>query len=309
MSPLAFIQWFRQSLHEYGIRFALTSGQACVYFGIQQTTKDSDWIIEPPCFGQLVEMFDEMDRKSGVTVSYRAICGAPLESDYLGQGWTSHLQLIDRNDVVQHLDFFGKAPRVSQIEFDEDGPDFASRHTVAQMKKTDRDKDWPFVFSLGRQAVERGDWRGILHIQDADWLFEHWPEVPELQRQELIKFRPLLRFIDSEPRRLQRAVVMERMLWAGVNRGRYERYATAWKTFFREWRREAGFEWPQKTKFFEQHRSLVEATQRYGLPKNLINDTIKLEIVNFARKATSDVMAATEAEIDDVIPPLEVMLP
>jgi hypothetical protein len=45
MSPLDFLAWLRVELRDAGIHFAITSGQACVYYGIQQTTKDSDWII------------------------------------------------------------------------------------------------------------------------------------------------------------------------------------------------------------------------------------------------------------------------
>jgi hypothetical protein len=50
------------------------------------------------------------------------------------------------------------------------------RHMVGQMKKTDRDKDWPIVFSLGRQMLERSDW---LHAQyDTPDDLDPWP--PEL---------------------------------------------------------------------------------------------------------------------------------
>ena len=45
-SPRASIEWFRRELHAAGVQFAIPSGQACVHFGIQQTTKDSDWISE-----------------------------------------------------------------------------------------------------------------------------------------------------------------------------------------------------------------------------------------------------------------------
>ena len=49
-SPNAFIHWFSNRMRAVGVRFAITSGQACVHYGIQQTTKDSDWIIEPADF-------------------------------------------------------------------------------------------------------------------------------------------------------------------------------------------------------------------------------------------------------------------
>ena len=45
MAPVGFLTALRAEFRKAEIRFALTSGQACVYYGIQQTTKDSDWIV------------------------------------------------------------------------------------------------------------------------------------------------------------------------------------------------------------------------------------------------------------------------
>jgi hypothetical protein len=44
-APLDFLVVFAGHLRSAGIPFAITSGMACVHYGIQQTTKDSDWII------------------------------------------------------------------------------------------------------------------------------------------------------------------------------------------------------------------------------------------------------------------------
>ena len=43
---------------------------------------------------------------------------------------------------------------------------YAGPHTVAEMKRTNRDKDWPFVTALGARMIEMGDERGWLHIYD-----------------------------------------------------------------------------------------------------------------------------------------------
>lgn len=40
-TPLDFLNMFRIELRASGIRFAITSGMACVHYGLQQTTKDS----------------------------------------------------------------------------------------------------------------------------------------------------------------------------------------------------------------------------------------------------------------------------
>ena len=62
---------------------------------------------------------------------------------------------------------------MKELDSDAVDPDYASRLLVAQMKKTDREKDWPFVF-LARPAGD-GDGRcggGVLHGQEADWLID-----------------------------------------------------------------------------------------------------------------------------------------
>lgn len=44
-TPLEFLDVFRSTLRSAGITFAVTSGMACIRYGLQQTTKDSDWIV------------------------------------------------------------------------------------------------------------------------------------------------------------------------------------------------------------------------------------------------------------------------
>ena len=93
-------------------------------------------------------LFRELDASPGMSVSYRAICGAPCSEPYLRNGWTTHVRITDTEGVEHFLDFFRQAPRVTVVEYDRDDPDYASRTLVAQMKKTDREKDWPFIAPL-----------------------------------------------------------------------------------------------------------------------------------------------------------------
>jgi hypothetical protein len=308
-SPIAFIRRFRQDLHAAGIRFAITSGQACVYFGIQQTTKDSDWIIAPDDLSTLRAMLVDADSSRSVRVSYRAICGAPLDQSFLGNGWTSHLAMTDTDSDTHHVDLFGKAPRISKMERDTDDPDFACRQVVAQMKKTDREKDWPIVFALGRQAVAAGDVRGILHGQDADWLAATWSTIPADKRRELIRRRPLLGLIDTKPDRLRRVMAIERQIWVTVNRERYGVYQRSWKNFFRQWRRENEFQWPPDIPFRQQHELLDHAARKYGLPQVPLDEAARDAALAAARADAADILAASEEELDLAVPPLEELLP
>jgi hypothetical protein len=157
-APLGFLYVFRDLLRAAHVRFAITSGMACVHYGIQQTTKDSDWIIDPDHLDRLLAMIEAQERRMPPwRIGYRTVFGAPLDSAWHRHGWTSHLFIQDEALGVQHhLDFFGKPPRVRAWVADADG--FADRDVVAMMKRTDRDRDWPIVDGLGWQIAdaERG---------------------------------------------------------------------------------------------------------------------------------------------------------
>jgi len=54
-APLEFLGVFAGRLRQAGISYAITSGMACVHYGLQQTTKDSDWMkdvasVLPPVY-------------------------------------------------------------------------------------------------------------------------------------------------------------------------------------------------------------------------------------------------------------------
>ena len=81
--PIEFYRTFRTLLRERAIPGVLTSGMACVEYGLQQNTKDTDWIVDPADIGGLVKLFGELER--GVSgrnwrVSYRGLFGAPLDA-------------------------------------------------------------------------------------------------------------------------------------------------------------------------------------------------------------------------------------
>jgi hypothetical protein len=211
--------------------------------------------------------------------------------------------------VEHHVDIFGKPPRVQRWETDPDDSDIASRHIVGQMKKTDRDKDWPVVFSLGRQMLEQGDWRGILHLQDAGALVEAWSRVPREEHDKLTRQRPLLALIEREPQRLRRTIAIERTVWMAINRARYTCYQRDWKEFYRRWRRQPGMEWPLSASFPRQHEVLENACQQHHLPVNPFDDQARNDAYARALEDAVEIMAASPEELNDCIPPLDILLP
>src|SRR5215467_6562330 len=84
-------------------------------------------------------------------------------------GWTSHFEWEIEPQAVT-LDVFGHALRESFPWPNEILGLYAGAETVAEMKRTNRDKDWAFITALGARMIEVEDERGWLHIFREDAL-------------------------------------------------------------------------------------------------------------------------------------------
>jgi len=70
------------------------------------------------------------------------------------------------------LDVFGHALRESSPWGQDLLGLYAGPQTVAEMKRTNRDKDWSFITALGLRIIEADDERGWLHVFTAEALTE-----------------------------------------------------------------------------------------------------------------------------------------
>lgn len=314
-APLDFLKIFAGQLREAGIPFAITSGMACVHYGLQQNTKDSDWIIPADALERLRELLAKREEDLPPwRVSYRQIFGAPLEAEYMQHGWTSHLSIWDNAASVEHkVDIFSKPPRVKAEEIEADSEGWATRHVVAQMKRTDRDKDWPIIQGLGQQLWERNHVIGLLHLTEPDALLAAWRASPRAERAALAFRRPLLHALDATPPPkkldLERLLMIERLAWERINEQRHARYTRAWKDFYRAWRRDEDWEWPVTEQFWLQHRRLVQAVRIHGLPPDPLTNLGPAELVAAAMLEVAKVAGASENEIAQVLPPVNELLP
>jgi hypothetical protein len=314
-APLDFLKIFAGQLRAADISFAITSGMACVHYGLQQNTKDSDWIIPAEDLEKLRTLLSRLEGELPPwRVSYRQIFGAPLEADYMQHGWTSHLSIWDGAGSVEHkVDIFSKPPRVKPEEIETDAEGWLGRHGVAQMKRTDRDKDWPIVQGLGKQLWERNQPFSLLHLMDGDALRSAWQSTSPQAREDLSVRRPLLRSLSATPAPdslvLERLFAVKRAIWERVNAQRHTRYNRAWKDFYRQWRREADWEWPTEEAWWLQHRRAHEAAQKHGLPPDPLAGLDRLDLVKAALTEVAVVTAATENEIAQVLPPVDELLP
>ena len=125
--------------------------------------------------------------------------------------------------------------------------------------------------------------------------------------------RPLLRALDNSPPPerldLERLLALERLVWERVNEQRHGRYTRAWKNFYRQWRQEENWEWPTDEQFWLQHRRLVEAARRHGLPANPLAGVRPAQLVEAALPEVAKLGGASEKEIAQVLPPVDELLP
>jgi hypothetical protein len=248
-SPIQFYRNFQALMQRHGIRHVLTSGMACVEYGIQQNTKDTD------------------------------------------------------------LDFFGQPPRVRLEEIFTDRENhLAAPLIVAQMKKTDRDKDWPMVESLSWYAED--DWDALLHLRSVEKLQVRWGDCPTDLRAGLSRRRPLLRELDLGAVKPVKCLAIERMIWEQVNKQRYRRYQAEWKDFLRRWRAEPGHEWPVVMAFADQHILLGDAASRHRLPMNPLGGQAQRQsLIEHAWVAVAEVFDGEEQLIQRLSPPIAELLP
>lgn len=313
-APLDFLRIFAGQLRQSEIPFAITSGMACVHYGLQQITKDSDWIIPAEDLGRLRELLTRLEGDLPPwRISYRQICGAPLEADYMAHGWTSHLSIWDSAGSVEHkVDIFSKPPRVRSDELQIDAEGWATRHVVAQMKRTDRDKDWPIVNGLGRRLSQSGVPFGVLHIMEFDALRQAWKLLDPATRAAMAARRPLLKAIAGPPPitrpRFELLIMVERLVWERVNQQRYSRYTKPWKQFYCRWRRENPV-WPTDDPFARQHTRLLEAARSHGLPPNPMANAPAAQLVQAAVQEILALERFTKEDVAAVLPPLYELLP
>jgi hypothetical protein len=207
---------------------AITSGMACVQYGVAQATKDCDLLCAADSAGRLLNALRATALR-GVGCSYRGHLTAPLDPRWLRGGWTSHFRW-ELGENAAFLDVFSVAPRASSEWMNEGSGTLTGMHTVAEMKRTDRAKDWPFATALGVKLLEDGDPRGWLHIFDVVALREVFARVPLPDAQ--IAQRPCLALLRDDDPRLELAVFGETVFWQALDRLRTQVYQTAVRKYF-----------------------------------------------------------------------------
>jgi len=205
-----------RKLRDRGVVCAITSGLACVHYGVAESTKDCDLLCHLTSFGHLLDLLLET-QVGGVECRYRGNISPPLDARWHRGGWTSHFEWPAEPTVVT-LDVFGHALRESVPWAREIFGLYASPQTVAEMKRTNRDKDWAFITALGVRMLEADDTRGWQHIFIAETMLESVGQYP--CPAHLVEGRPALKLAQQRDPRLPGALNAERKFWEELDRRR-----------------------------------------------------------------------------------------
>jgi len=214
------------------LRAILCSGQAVVLLRLAVASKDGDWILR--------EDQEALDRVLSVLEQHgaRYRFGAPLDLRWLRAGWSSHLQYQD-GGVRVRTDFFTRPPRVPPADLarlwrDQEGrdPPFTPPRVLLEIKKTAREKDWPFVGELARLLLDPRE--QMLCSRSAHDLIELDAAHPGLAR-DLERARPALAALRSGLEPLREALDRERRAAMDEADRRVRAYLSAAKELERAW--------------------------------------------------------------------------
>ena len=250
-----------RTLRSKGVLCAITSGLACVHYGIAESTKDCNLLCHTSSFGTLLDLLAET-KVEGAACRYRGNISPPLDARWHKGGWTSHFEWPGGAGAL--LDAFGSSLREALPWEDDTHGLYAGLQVVAYMKRTDRDKDWPFISSIGEQMLLRQDGRGWLHLYDADLLMELAAanEIPD----ELLGRRPLLQLVRERSEELRYALSAERTYWQELDHLRMRILRGALRPYVLAVGKAGRGQVPA---FREQHRIRVEQAEAHLDPRPL----------------------------------------
>ncbi len=235
------------------LRAIICSGQAVVLHKLAIMSKDGDWIVreDDEALGHVLSVLAARNAR------YRF--GAPLDDRWMSGGWSAHFEFHDAFRV--RADFFTRPPRISPSRLEQIWKEQENRHPpfldapdLAEMKKTNREKDYVVIGELGRVMKDPAD--QLLYSRSARDLLALAAAHPELPGR-LAGLRPLLRELDGGEDHVARLLDEERRHLIRKNEQRLQRHAEAsqrWKELWPEVSREI-----EGKPLLEAHAIIVEA--------------------------------------------------
>jgi len=212
------------------LRAIISSGQAVVLYRLAIMSKDGDWILR--------EDAETMSHVLGVLAGrgahYRF--GAPLDLRWMAGGWSAHFEFRSAELRVR-TDFVTRPPRLqldslTQLWETDPKKPVLGLIELAEIKKTNREKDYAVIGELARLMGDRSE--QMLYSRSARDLLVLTAAHPELVN-ELARRRPLLREAVAGQARLETALDAERRSLMHANEQRLARYREAAKHWAAAW--------------------------------------------------------------------------
>lgn len=206
------------------LRAILSSGQAVVLYRLAVMSKDGDWIVREDAEA-LDHILNVLSRRGA---RYRF--GAPLDVRWMAGGWSSHLE-HRREGLRLRTDFVTRPPRMSADKLEASwrrpavhGVPVIGLEELAEIKKTNREKDYPVIGELARRMHDPRS--QLLYSRSSRDLRRLAQDFPEAVRHAL-PARQLLKRIGEGRDALERALDEERRSLMRANEERLASYASA----------------------------------------------------------------------------------
>lgn len=217
-----------------GVRAILAGGQAVVMHRLAIMSKDGDWIIreDESSLSHILAVLE--DRGAG----YRF--GAPLDVRWMQGGWSSHFE-FNSDGLRIRTDFVTRPPRISEPErvrmWQEaesalkEAP-YVDACSLAELKKTNREKDYAVIGELARLIESIED--RLLYSRSARDIIELAGKHPEVV-EELANQRKVLSAVGDGRTAMETALDAERRRLMRTNEERLKGYVAAAKAWRGAW--------------------------------------------------------------------------
>lgn len=175
-----------------GADVLLSSGQACVVFGIAAFSKDGDWIVRENS-RSCAAVLRVLDAHGA---AYRL--GVPLHPAWLRQGLTSHFEFQASDGIRMRTDFCSRPPRVPNVAqmwkraVRTEDVDLVDVQSLVQLKLTRRLRDYAMVGALAEVAGLDGQAPELAlnYLQDYELLAKavrKWPDAAAACTREAVR--------------------------------------------------------------------------------------------------------------------------
>ena len=214
------------------LRAILSSGQAVVLHRLAIMSKDGDWILREQA--QAMQHVPQVLEGHGARYRF----GAPLDVRWLSGGWSAHLEFAHAQLRVR-TDFVSRPPRLAGQDLQalwrasegQDAP-YVDLRRLAELKKTNREKDYAVIGELARRMPEPRD--QLLYSRSARDLLALAQRFPALAG-ELLRARPVLARVEDGQDALEAALDAERRTLIHTYEARLKAYLEAAQAWHQAW--------------------------------------------------------------------------